>query len=92
MSRPVKQYVCVVDGWRRPSRQRPTKGRYRVAARDRRHARQLLQKAIGFGSVQVYYEKDPKDCRIVLPMGQCREEMPNGELRPVRKAMDPAEK
>lgn len=91
MSRPVKQYVCVVDGWRRPSRQRSTAGRYRVAARDGRHARELLQKAIGFGSVKVYYEIEPKDCRIVLPLGQCRKEMPDGRLVPVRHATDPME-
>lgn len=91
MSRPVRQYVCLVDGYRRPSRRRNTAGRYRVAARDARHAEQLLRKAIGFGSVKVYYEADPKDCRVVLPMGQCRKELPNGQLVQVRRATDPLE-
>lgn len=91
MSRPVRQYVCLVDNYRRPSRQRNTAGRYRVAARDERHAKEILMKAIGFGSVKVYYELPAKDCRIVLPMGQCRKELPNGQLVPVRHATDPVD-
>lgn len=49
-------YICLVDNYRRPSRQRNTKGRYRVGAKNPKQARKLLQQAIGFGSVQVYYE------------------------------------
>ncbi len=82
MPRPVKQFVCVVDGYRRPSRQRNTRGRYRVAARDRKTAARLLQKAIGFGSVQVLFEDtDPKPGKAI-PLGQCRKELPDGTLAP----------
>lgn len=53
---PTRQFICIVDGYRRPSRQRNTWGRYRVGARSAKEARKILQKRIGFGSVQVYYE------------------------------------
>lgn len=83
MPRDTKQYVCTVDGHRRPSRQRNTRGRYRVAARDKRTAERILQKAIGFGSVQILYEdEDPKPGKA-LPLGQCRRELPDGTLAPV---------
>lgn len=64
---PVKQYVCLVDTYRRPSRWRNTRGRYRVGAKNEKEARRLLQKAIGFGSVLVYYED--KNC---LPQLRCK--------------------
>lgn len=82
MPRPAKQFVCTVDGYRRPSRQRNTRGRYRVAARDKKTAKAILQRAIGFGSVQVLYEdEDPKPGKA-LPLGQCRKELPDGTLVP----------
>lgn len=84
--KPVRQFVLVVDGYRRPSRQRPTKGRYRVGAKNERHAKEILGKAIGFGSIQVLYEdKDPKPGHV-LPMGVCREETVAQGLIPVRHA------
>lgn len=89
MARITKQYVCVVDGYRRPSRRRNTFGRYRVAARDEREAKDLLKKAVGFGSVQVLYEDTDAKGYLILPRGQCRIEMPDGLLRPVRRATDP---
>lgn len=83
MPRPTKQYVCVVDGHRRPSLQRNTKGRYRVAARDGKTAGRLLRDAVGFGSVQVLFEdKSPK---TALPLGQCRKELDDGTLVPVTR-------
>lgn len=51
----IHTYVCLVDNDRRPSRQRNTKGRYLVGAKSEKEAKELLQKAIKFGSVQVYY-------------------------------------
>ena len=83
MPRPARQYVCIVDGYRRPSRQRNTKGRYRVAARDKRTAKRILQKAIGFGSIQIIYEDESPKQGHVLPLGQCRLERLDGTLAPV---------
>ena len=81
MSKPVKQFVCVVDGWRRPSRQRNTHGRYRVGAKDEKSAKCMLQKAIRFGSVQVIFEdKAPK---TQLALGECRKELIDRTLMPV---------
>lgn len=51
-----KNYIVLVDSYRRSSRCRNTKGRYRVGAKNPKEARKLVQKAIGFGSVLVYYE------------------------------------
>ena len=82
MPRPTKQYVCTVDGYRRPSRQRNTKGRYRVAARDEKTAERILQKAIGFGSVRVLYEDEHPKPGKSIPLGQCRKELPDGTLVP----------
>lgn len=73
MSKPVKQFVCVVDGWRRPSRQRNTHGRYRVGAKDEKSAKRMLQKAIGFGSVQVIFEDEAPKTQLAL--GECRKEL-----------------
>jgi hypothetical protein len=62
MPRPTKNYILLVDTYRRPSRRRNTAGRYRVGARDKKEAIALLRKAIGFGAIQVYYEvEDPKN-------------------------------
>lgn len=33
MSKESKNYICIVDGYRRPGRQRNTAGRYRVGAK-----------------------------------------------------------
>lgn len=54
--KPVKNYILLVDAHRRPSRQRNTAGRYRVAAKTPDEAVSLLREKIGFGSIQVYYE------------------------------------
>lgn len=51
-----KNYIVLVDSYRRSSRCRNTKGRYRVGAKNPKEARKLVQQAIGFGSVLVYYE------------------------------------
>lgn len=51
-----KNYIVLVDMYRRSSRCRNTRGRYRVGAKNPREARKLVQAAIGFGSVLVYYE------------------------------------
>lgn len=54
-------YIVLVDSHRRPSRCRNTYGRYRVGAKNSKEARRLVQQAVGFGSVLVYYEA--KDLR-----------------------------
>lgn len=55
----VKNYILVVDSYRRPSRKRNTAGRYRVGAKDPDEAVKLLRDKIGFGSIRVYYEVIP---------------------------------
>lgn len=59
--KPIKNYILIVDGYRRPSRQRNTAGRYRVGAKAPKEAEKLLREKIGFGSIQVYYECEPDD-------------------------------
>jgi len=51
----VRTAVVLVDAYRRPSRQRNTAGRYKVGAKTEKEAVKLVQKAIGFGSVQFHY-------------------------------------
>lgn len=55
----IKNYILLVDSYRRPSRQRSTSGRYRVGAKDPEEAVKLLREKIGFGSIRVYYEVVP---------------------------------
>lgn len=59
MSKPIKNYILLVDSHRRPSRQRNTAGRYRVGAKSPDEAIDLLRSVIGFGSIRVYYEVIP---------------------------------
>lgn len=68
MSRPTRQFICLVDSYRRPSRKRNTAGRYQVGARDKKEAKKFLKERIGFGSVLVYYED--KNPELVLQRGQ----------------------
>lgn len=51
----IKRAIVLVDTYRRPSRKRNTAGRYIVSAKSEKEAVELVQKAIGFGSVQFYY-------------------------------------
>ena len=57
----VKNYILLVDSYRRPSRQRNTAGRYRVGAKNPDEAVRFLREKIGFGAIQVYYECKPDD-------------------------------
>lgn len=68
MSRPTKQYICLVDSYRRPSRKRNTAGRYQVGARDEKEARKFLKDRIGFGSIVVLcVDETPEK---ILQLGQ----------------------
>lgn len=68
MSRPTRQYICLVDRHRRPARQRNTMGRYQVGARDEKEAKKFLKKGIGFGSIIVLgVDEAPK---VILQRGQ----------------------
>lgn len=57
--KPVKNFILLVDTYRRPSLKRNTAGRYRVGAKTPDEATKLLRAKIGFGSIFVYYECDP---------------------------------
>lgn len=91
-----KNYIVLVDSYRRISRCRNTKGRYRVGAKNPNEARKLVQQAIGFGSVIVYYE----DKNLLAKYREVyREEYGTGRkenlgfrLVPVRHANDPIPK
>lgn len=52
-------YILLVDHYR-PTK-RSTWGRYRVCAKTPEQAVQLLRDAIGFGSIQVYYQCEDND-------------------------------
>lgn len=88
-----KNYIVLVDSYRRSSRCRNTKGRYRVGAKNPKEARKLVQRAIGFGSAIVYYE----DKNLLAQYKQVfREEYTAGQkenlgfqLMPVRHANVP---
>lgn len=90
-----KNYICLVDHYRRPSRQRNTQGRYRVGAKNPKQAKELLQKAIGFGSIQVYYE----DTKLLAKYKEVWKEVYNHNhkeypfaLQPTRHANEPISK
>ena len=94
----IKQYVALVDCYRKngfahcPPKeylyQRQTRGRYRVAAKSREEARDLVQKAVRFGSVSVYCEDgNPKE---TLPYKTVVKELTDGSLVPAVPATAPA--
>lgn len=92
--RRTRNFICLVDTYRRPSRTRNTAGRYRVGAKNADQARKLLQKAIGFGSVLVYYEDNTTEGSPLVPCGECRREQWDPATRKftqtaVRHAGDP---
>lgn len=57
----INTYIVLVDAHRSPDKKRNTAGRYRVGAKTEKEAETLLQKAIGFGSVQTYYKCSSTD-------------------------------
>lgn len=73
--KPIHQYVCLVDTYRRPSRTRNTYGRYRVGAKTEKEAKELLQKAIQFGSVQVYYEDTNPPPELIVSYKEIKKEI-----------------
>ena len=73
-NRRTRNFICLVDQHRRPSRQRSTEGRYRVGAKNEKQARKLPQKAIGFGSIVVYYQDNTDKVSDLVPLGQCMKE------------------
>lgn len=87
--KPNRNFIVLVDQYRRPSRKRNTAGRYRVGAKDAKEAQRLVREKIGFGSAQVYYES--KD--VTVPYGQVMMEINFHEgafdLVPARHANDP---
>lgn len=99
----VKNYILLVDNYRRPERCRNTQGRYRVGAKTPDEAVELLRKAIKFGSIQVYYCVDDLEPIYLAPgtlegnrsrVGYkevVKEIFCDGryEQRPVKSAIDP---
>lgn len=73
MGYPIRQYICLVDCHRRPSRRRNTYGRYQVGAKTPKEARRILQQKIGFGAVNVCCEE--KEPLIVLKRGEAVREL-----------------
>lgn len=60
MSKEIKTYILIVDGYRRPERKQNTAGRYRVGAKTPKEAVKLLKNKIKFGSITVLGEWNPK--------------------------------
>ena len=58
---------------------RNTAGRYRVGAKNEKQARQLLQKAIDFGSIVISHQ-DNDDISTLIPMGEIRREIYDREI------------
>lgn len=85
----VNQYVCLVDTYKPVQFKHSTAGRYRVGALNEREAVKFLQKAIGFGSPQVYY-KDNDNCDYpILKRGEVyRDDYVTHSLTKVRHAND----
>lgn len=67
MPKEIKNFVLLVDDYRRPSRQRNTAGSYRVGAKTPKEAIKLLRDKIGFGSIKVYCEVKFNNPRDDLP-------------------------
>ena len=57
--RHINTYVCLVDGGGPIWADHSTQGRYYVGAKSEKEAKKLLQKAIGFGSIDVCYIAQP---------------------------------
>lgn len=79
--KPVRNYILLVDNYRRPSRQRNTSGRYRVGAKTPDEAVKLLRERIGFGSIQVYYECGEDEKYSVPYKAVVQEKLCNGKIR-----------
>lgn len=75
--RRTRNFICVVDAYRRPSRCRSTKGVYRVGARDEKSAKKLLQSVIGFGSIRVDRQDNTTERSPLAPMGDVHRERYN---------------
>lgn len=58
---------------------RNTAGRYRVGAKNEKQVRQLLQKAIDFGSIVISHQ-DNDDISTLIPMGEIRREIYDREI------------
>lgn len=86
MGYPIQTYICVVDGYRRPTRKRNTAGRYRVGAKNEKEAVRILQKQIKFGSVRVL---GPAEAGCRMRYKQCMIEHIDRTLSPIRSAIDP---
>lgn len=69
MAKHTKNFIVLVDSHKKPFR--ATQGRYRVGAKTKKEAMTLTQKAIGFGSVHVYYEADT----VTVPHGKVMREV-----------------
>ena len=74
----IKQYVLLVDNYRRPERQRNTAGRYRVAAKSEKEAIDLLREKIKFGSINLYYEDMGTPKHLTLPYKNVKREVFDG--------------
>ena len=90
----VNTYVCLVDNYRRPSRQRNTHGRYYVGAKTEKEAKKLLQESIGFGSVQIYYVATPGGIDPMMEYKEVKKGVWNGNgftAENVKHATSPVE-
>lgn len=85
----VKQAIVLVDAYRRPSRRRNTAGRYRVGAKTKKEAEELVRVAIGFGSVKFYYWKSEDSKRPKVKYKEVVKEIPDSSYAKPRHACEP---
>ena len=76
----IKQAIVLVDAYRRPSRRRNTAGRYRVGAKTKKEAEELVRAAIGFGSVKFYYWEKENNTHPKVKYKEVVKEILNSQL------------
>lgn len=66
-----RNYICTVDAEVPAEMRHASYGRYRVGAKNPRHARQLLRKCVKEGRIQVFCSDDTGHLSPVVPYGTC---------------------
>lgn len=73
--RRTRNFICLVDAYRRSDMRRNTAGRYRVGAKNEKQARKMLQNFIGFGSITIICEDNSDKISDLVPFNKCVKEI-----------------
>lgn len=85
--KPIRQYIILVDDGKPPHLRHSTAGRYRVGAKTEKEAVKLVRKAIGFGSVKLFYVEDEEHYATCFPKYTCKyKEIVKETKRKIKKA------